>query len=58
MEKQNKLISPFIWDECPQCGYALIINSSLRHKGIRECARCDFIGKLEKTLQLKVSLNG
>ena len=49
----HKKVNPFIWDECPKCGYALIIFSYLRKFGIRECARCDFIGKLPKQAKLE-----
>jgi hypothetical protein len=46
--KVNRFIGLFNYDECPKCGYALIVNTQLRSIGIRECARCDFVGRLQK----------
>ena len=46
--KTYELVCPWLYEVCPKCGYALIMESRLRQFGIRECARCDFRGKLHK----------
>ena len=55
-QKEMELICPWIWEECPKCGYALIQESKLRDIGIRECARCDFMGKILKPIYPKIKL--
>ena len=55
-EETFELVCPWIWEECPKCGYALIVESQLRDIGIRECAKCDFVGKLPKPLYPKIKL--